>query len=444
MANLGPLSKSTIVDRIREAGVVGAGGAGFPTHVKAEAKAEIVIANGCECEPLVRSDHYALAERGEQVIDGLCLMMLATGATRGYLAVRDEYSGLLRPLERKAASAGVEFITVPDKYPAGDEHILVYETTGRVIPQGGIPLAVGVVVSNVNTLFNVARAMEGIPVTERTVTVCGDVRRTVVCDVPVGTSVADVLKLTGNDNLLEGKRVLLSGIMMGELCEDISRPIDKKIGSVIVLPEDSEVILRKSLTVDAMLRRAASVCCQCTFCTELCPRHMLGHDIEPHKIMRTIVLPGTNIEDIAGATYCCECGLCGVYVCPMRLSPDRISAMVKRELVAKGIEVKRAGVARVNPNREYRRVPHERIVMKTELTSYAQEAKEVDKLSPGRVSIPLRQHAGVPALPVVAVGESVAEGGVIGEIETGQLCARVHASITGTVMEVGPSITIER
>jgi Na+-translocating ferredoxin:NAD+ oxidoreductase RnfC subunit len=444
LADRAPLSKSAIVEKVREAGVVGAGGAGFPTHVKAEAAAEIVIANGCECEPLVKSDHYALAERGDEVLRGLTLMMLATGAAKGYLAVRDQYKSLLEPLKQKARGAGIEFITVPDKYPAGDEHILVYEATGRVIPQGGIPLAVGVVVSNVNTLYYVARAMDGVPVTARTVTVCGDVRNTVVCDVPIGTAVGDVLNLTGNDALLDGRRILLSGIMMGEVCDDISRPIDKKTGSVIVLPESNEVIVRKTLPVDAMLKRAASVCCQCTFCTELCPRHMLGHDIEPHKIMRTIVLPGSNIEDIAGAMYCCECGLCGVYVCPMRLSPDRISAMVKRELMARGTTVEGAGEARVNPNREYRRVPHERIVVRTQLASYEHEAKKVDALSPARVSIPLKQHVGAPARPVVAAGDRVSEGDLVGEPPSGELGARVHASIDGVVVEVGDSVIIEK
>jgi Na+-translocating ferredoxin:NAD+ oxidoreductase RnfC subunit len=444
LADRAPLSKSTIVERIRGAGVVGAGGAGFPTHVKAESSAEIVIANGCECEPLVSSDRFVIAERGEEVIDGLALMMLATGAPKGYLAVREEYADLLGPLEKKAGSAGVEFITVPDKYPAGDEHILVYEATGRVIPQGGIPLAVGVVVSNVNTLFNVARAMRGEAVTARTVTVCGDVAQSVVCDAPIGTSVADVLKLTGNDATLEGKRVLLSGIMMGEVCEDILHPVDKRTGSVIVLPETNEVIMRKTLSVGAMLRRAASVCCQCTFCTELCPRHMLGHDIEPHKVMRTIVLPGSNIEDIAGAMYCCECGLCGVYVCPMRLSPDRICAMVKRELMARGTKVETDKEAAVNPNREYRRVPHERIVIRTELAPYEREAKKVDKLSPERVSIPLKQHVGAAARPVVSAGDRVSEGDIIGEMDRGELGARVHASIDGVVVEVGDSVVIEK
>ncbi len=444
MADRSLPSKSAIIERIREAGVVGAGGAGFPTHLKAGSSAEIVIANGCECEPLVASDRFALAERGEEVIDGLRLMMLATGAAKAWLAVRDEYEHLLGPLERKAGAAGVEFATVPDRYPAGDEHILVYEVTGRVVPQGGIPPAVGVVVSNVTTLVNVARAMGGVPVTARTLTVCGDVTHAVVCDVPIGTSVADVLRLTGNDGSLEGKRILLSGVMMGEVCEDLSQPIDKKTGSIVVLPETNEIILRKTLPMEAMLKRAASVCCQCTFCTELCPRHLLGHDIEPHRIMRTIVLPGSSVEDVAGAVYCCECGLCGAYVCPMRLSPDRISAWVKRELAARGTVVEGAGEVRVNPNRSYRRVPHERIIVRSGLAPYVREAKKIGELEPARVRIPLKQHIGAPARALAAVGDAVRRGDVIGEVDGGESGARVHASLSGEVVEVGDAVVIEK
>jgi Na+-translocating ferredoxin:NAD+ oxidoreductase RnfC subunit len=424
--------------------VVGAGGAGFPTHVKAGSEAEIVIANGCECEPLVKSDRHVMSEHPAHVITGLSAMMLATGARKGYVALRENYRDLIPGLAGLARSAGgIDFVTVKDKYPAGDEHVLTYEVTKRLIPQGGIPLDVGVVVSNVNTLYNVAGALEGRPVTSRFVTVSGDVRNTVVGEVALGTSVGDLLRMTGNSPDLEGKRVLLSGIMMGELCPDISRPVDKRTGSVIVLPEDNEIILRKELPVDAMLKRAASVCCQCTFCTELCPRHLLGHDLEPHKIMRTIALPGTDIRDLAGAVYCCECGLCGMYVCPMRLSPDRISAMVKREIMEKGIKVESVGETRINTNREYRRVPHERIVMRAELTDYEHVAKKVDKIAPGRVSIPLKQHVGAPAVPVVGVGKSVREGDVIGEPEKDKLGARVHASIDGAVVEVGESVVIE-
>jgi Na+-translocating ferredoxin:NAD+ oxidoreductase RnfC subunit len=254
-----PRSRDEIVARIFEAGVVGAGGAGFPTHVKASARADIVIANGCECEPLLQTDRYVLETKAATVVDGLLVMMLATGATRGRIAVREGFPEMIETLEKAAGAArGVDVVTVADNYPAGDEHILVYEATGRVIPQGGIPPDVGVVVSNVNTLVNVRQAMDGVPVTSRLVSVCGDVGRPCLVEVPAGTSVLDILSLSGNAEGIKTKGVLLSGVMMGQYCEDLSTPVDKRMGSVVVIPGDSELKTRKSLTIAVRLRYAAS------------------------------------------------------------------------------------------------------------------------------------------------------------------------------------------
>ena len=135
-----PHSRDEIIARIFEAGVVGAGGAGFPTHVKASARADVVIANGCECEPLLQTDRYVLESMAKTVVDGLLVMMLSTGATTGRIAVREGFPGMEETLKKSVEGArGMDVVTVADNYPAGDEHILVYETTGRVIPQGGIP-----------------------------------------------------------------------------------------------------------------------------------------------------------------------------------------------------------------------------------------------------------------------------------------------------------------
>jgi Na+-translocating ferredoxin:NAD+ oxidoreductase RnfC subunit len=440
-----PFSKGEIVAKIFQAGVVGAGGAGFPTHIKAQAKAEILVANGCECEPLVQSDKHILESAADQVLQGMLAMMLATGASKAYLAVRESYEQIIELLRKEARRAkGVEVVGVGDKYPAGDEHLLVYELTGRVIPQGGIPPQVGVVVSNVNTLAGVKRALEGTPVTSRVVSVCGDVRKPGVFDVPLGTLVEDVLKLTGNDAGMERKGVLLSGVMMGELCEDLSRPIDKRIGAVVVLPRDSDVMVRKSLSIEAIVRRAASVCCQCTFCTELCPRHLMGHDITPHKIMRSVGWARVFTPDIAGALFCSGCGLCGVYVCPMLLSPDRISFKVRGEMGKRGLKPSQEGPRPVEQVRPGRLVPHRRIVEKTGLTPYDRELQYLGGLEPERVAIPLVQHTGIAARPRVAVGSRVTRGQLIAEVGQADVGANVHASIDGVVVEINRFVVIEK
>ncbi len=440
-----PRSRDEIIARIFEAGVVGAGGAGFPTHVKAQAKADVVIANGCECEPLLQSDRYVLESMAKTVVDGLLVMMLSTGATKGRIAIRDGFPEMLETLEKSVTGArGVDVVTVADNYPAGDEHILVYETTGRVIPQGGIPPDVGVVVSNVNTLLDVRQAMDGVPVTSRFVSICGDLPRPCLAEVPVGTSVSDILALSGNAAGIEEKGVLLSGVMMGQYCDDLSTPIDKRVGSVVVVPGDSELLARKSLSIEAMIRRAASVCCQCRLCTDLCPRHLMGHAIEPHKVMRAISWGRSFIPDLSGALFCSGCGLCGVYVCPMLLSPDRISYMVRAEMGQRGVTAEGQPEARVTPVRAGRLVPHERILERTGLKPFERDLEFTGALKPESVRIPLSQHTGEPARPVVKEGDAVAEGQLIGDAEADGISAKVHASISGVVTEVDGWVRIER
>ncbi len=437
-----PLSKEEIVTRIFEAGVVGAGGAGFPTHIKARARAEVVIANGCECEPLVRSDRVVLERHAENVLEGLAIVMLSTGASSGIVALREAYADLEDELTRTAKDyPGIEVRIVPDTYPAGDEQILVYEVTRRTVPQGGIPPDVGVVVSNVSTLCNIASAMKGKPVTSRLVSVVGEVTNPVVVEVPIGTTVKDLLELTGNEIDFEDKSVLLSGVLMGEICKDLETPIDKRVGSVVVLPKDNPVVFRKELSTEVMLRRAASVCCQCTFCTELCPRSLLGHGIKPHKIMRALSWSLAAREDLAGALLCSGCGLCGSYVCPMGLAPDRMISIVREELRKLGVRVEKCEV-KVHPMRDQRKVPHERMVNRMVLGNYAQ-AKFAGKIKPSRVKIPLSQHTGQAAKPNVSVGDHVEEGAVVGEADSATISARVHASIPGAVVEVSQVIAIE-
>jgi Na+-translocating ferredoxin:NAD+ oxidoreductase RnfC subunit len=440
-----PLSKQEIVARIFQAGVVGAGGAGFPTHVKAGARAEVVIANGCECEPLVQSDRIALELSGGEILEGLRAMMLATGASRGVVAVRESYGEIIEALSKQAPSgSGIEVVGVPDNYPAGDEHLLAYEVTGRAIPQGGIPLDVGVVVSNVNTLIGVRRALEGAPVTARLVSVCGDVPRPAVYEVPIGTAVNDLLGLTGNAASLEGKGILLSGVMMGEVCEDASRPLDKRTGAVVVLPMDNEVMVRKTLPVETIVRRAASVCCQCTLCTELCPRHLMGHAITPHKIMRSVGWTRVFTPDIAGALFCSGCGLCGIYVCPMLLSPDRISFRVRSEMAKRGLKAEPETPRGVEGVRAHRLVPHKRIVERTGLAPYERQLGFAGSIEPGVVRIPVSQHVGAAAKPRVKVGDAVRRGQLVAAVEEGEPGANVHASLDGVVTGVNHAITIER
>ena len=207
-----------IVEKVRMAGVVGAGGAGFPTQVKINASVDIVIANGAECEPLLRAHQLIMASESEKIILGLQAVMLSTGAKSAFIGLKQKYYSAVRNLQAAIDRTGdsrIKLYFLPDFYPAGDEHALLHEVTGRIVPEGGIPLNVGVVVINVETLINVAQAMIGVPVTEKYLTVTGAVRRPITLKVPLGMKVAELIALAGGANVAE-YRLVDGGPMMGK------------------------------------------------------------------------------------------------------------------------------------------------------------------------------------------------------------------------------------
>ncbi len=195
-----------IVDAIRAAGVVGAGGAGLPTHVKADAAAQTVLVNGASCEPLLMSDPYLMETQVDTLVRGLEAMMDCTGAGRGIICLKGKHAHAMQSVREGVARLGkgrIEAFELGDFYPAGDEQVMVYEVLGGIVPERGIPLQIGAVVSNVESLCNVAHALDGKPVTHRYLTVGCEVRKPMVVRVPVGTRVAEVLQFAGGPTIDE-------------------------------------------------------------------------------------------------------------------------------------------------------------------------------------------------------------------------------------------------
>src|SRR5690349_2420086 len=184
-------------DQLRDRGVVGAGGAGFPTHVKAQSQVEFVIANGAECEPLSHKDAELMKHFPKQILAGMRLMMDATGAPHGKFGIKTKNAESLAAVRGALTDSRIEFVMLGDFYPSGDEYELVYSATGRLIPPGGIPLNVGCLVNNVETLYNVDLASQGKPVTDKFVSVSGAVKSPKSLWVPVGTSYRDLIALAG-------------------------------------------------------------------------------------------------------------------------------------------------------------------------------------------------------------------------------------------------------
>ncbi|MCL4516279.1 MAG: 4Fe-4S dicluster domain-containing protein [Firmicutes bacterium] len=442
------------MQKIREAGVTGAGGAGFPTHAKldyarVDRRVECLIANGAECEPLLQGDKELMITRARDLVNGVLMAVQITGAEKPVIAVKARYAEVVEALRKAIPGTGIQLVTLDDFYPAGDEQVLVYEIAGRVVPEGGIPLGVGVVVQNVQTLINIDAATRGIPVTDRYLTIAGDVPQPVTVKVPIGTSVRALLEEYAGG--VSGRLIIDGGPMMGRIVDE-NQVVTKTTGGLILLPGDHPLVEKRALPAEKLIRRSRAACVQCSQCTDLCPRRLLGHRIQPHQVMRALGYNLARPELLLQTLICSECGVCDL-VCPMGLTPRAVNIMFKRQLAREGVKYTPGPVKYAagpdgylpHPMREYRKVPVKRILSALGLSSYYRKAPLAgEEFRPEKVGIPLRQHIGTPAQPVVQPGDRVKKGDLIAEIPAEALGIRMHASITGVVEEVGERITIVR
>lgn len=443
-----------ITEKIAAAGVVGCGGAGFPTHAKLQGNIGHLIVNGAECEPLLRTDRYIMVNKADELVAALVALKQELNIPRCTIALKETYHEEIACLQAAIDRAGADISlhTMTSFYPAGDEQTLVYEVTGQVVPPAGIPMAVGAVVDNVATILAVYDAMSDKPLTHKYLTVTGDVNGPVVLHVPIGTSFRRCLELAGG-TVNRRYFVVAGGPMMGRpltMEEAEHEVVTKTTSGILVLPEDGYHATQNSINLRHMLNRAKAACIQCSACTQLCPRHLLGHPLAPHKIMRKMGMAQdfkSNLDDpiIQTAALCCECGICEAYACPMGLQPRKINSLLKKELGAAGFRYKPdpdAGYT-ANEEREMRKVPSERLAARVGVLNYYHNSvKELVEDTPDSVSIPLKMHIGAPAVPVVSAGEEVRCGQLIAKCPDGALGSHIHASISGRVTAVGHAVEI--
>lgn len=429
------------LERIKDAGVVGAGGAGFPTHIKINNVAEVVIANGAECEPLLRVDAQVMEMYADKIIEGLRIVMKISNAKKGVICLKEKYHLAVDSLEKAikiSSNKNISINLVGNYYPAGDEVQMVYEVTKRVVPLGGLPLDVGAIVCNVSTLVNIADGVNGIPVINKFVTITGEVKNPITLNVPIGTPVQELIKKAGGPDSGEEYSIILGGPVMGRVESDWMTPVTKTLGGIIVLPKYHDLIKKKTQTLERDIKIAKSVCCQCNHCTLLCPRYSLGLGVEPHKVMRAVgYMDGAVIRDTDTIFGCCDCGICTYYACPMGLAPNKMITAVKNGLAKKGIRPEKKIPFEVSDSREFRLVPVKRLLIKLGLEEYDREAPlNTDLIVVSKVRIPLKQHIGVAAIPLKRCGEYVQRGELIGIMEEGKLGANIHASISGNITSI--------
>ena len=431
-----------IIDMVRAAGVVGAGGAGFPTHVKLAAKADLVIANGAECEPLLRVDQTIMQHQADRVIKGLEAAMQAVGATRGVIATKKHYHDALDALE--TAIRGKERLSLylmDSYYPAGDEKSLIHDVTGEVVRSAKLPADYGCVVCNVGTLVNVSDALEGKPVTDKLVTVCGDVPHPATLMAPLGTSMRAMIAATGFTGDENTHTVIEGGPLMCHVRADWDMPITKTTGGLVVLPKDHHLIAQITMTVERQVKIAMAVCCQCNMCTIMCPRNHLGLQVEPHKAMRAIANGDSKLlGNVNSVLACCSCNLCTHYACNFGLTPGTVMTNIKNELARAGVRPVTEQEITLDTSLETKRIPISRLIARMGLSTYNRPALyNPAPVAPKSVTLPLKQHLGAPAQPVVRPGERVSKGQIIARMAQDALGANIHASMDGTVDAVTDS-----
>jgi Na+-translocating ferredoxin:NAD+ oxidoreductase RnfC subunit len=435
----GGASPHPSADRLEELGIVGAGGGGFPASAKFKARVSLVIANAAECEPLLHKDKELLQHLSGPFLRGLQTAMELVGAREGVIGIKEKYHEIIAALEQQAPP-GVRIVPLPDVYPAGDEFILVHLVTGRVIPPGGLPKDVDAVVSNVETLVNIGLDL---PVTHKYLTVAGAVATPVTLRVPVGISIGEVIAAAGGPTVADFG-VLLGGVMMARPAESLEVPVTKTTGGIVVLPASHKLIERHNAPMIQVNRIGRSACDQCRFCTEFCPRFLLGHPIQPHRAMQSLGF-ATGVDAMVATLYCCECNLCTMYACPEDLDPKNVCVQAKPLARERGLTFKGDPASiKPHPLAEFRRVPMRRLIARLGLGEFNNTGPLVEhSFVPHRVNILLKQHAGVAALPVVKCGDRVRVGDLLAAPPEGKLGARVHASIDGVVTVNRDAIVIE-
>jgi len=433
-----------IKNKILAAGVVGAGGAGFPTNVKFSDGMDTILINGTECEPLLKTDLHLLKTYEKELEETLNFLVEETGSKRAVIGIK-KHTGEILGIEDGKTVGKVSYKYTPDVYPAGDELVLIQETLGLTVPAGNLPISVGVVVLNVETLLNIRNALSQKGVYEKYLTVGGNTGKTYVMKVPVGTPVSHVLNSLGIEVPAEHV-VLDGGPMMGKIINHNTAVVTKTTKGLLIIDENTLCIQLKRRDYNKAIHHASSNCCGCRMCTDLCPRYLLGYPIEPHKIIAAV---SNKIEDnktFKGAFYCSDCGVCRTIACTQNLMPSLVFQRVKSELAKEGMRAEALHTSTPRALREYRKIPVKRIVNRLGISKYNREEYEfVEIPAPKKVFIGIKQHIGAPAVCVVEVGDKVTAGQVVAKAPEKALGTNIHSSVNGTVescTEAGITITL--
>ncbi|MFP3155330.1 SLBB domain-containing protein [Lachnospiraceae bacterium ZAX-1] len=432
------MERKELIEIVKTNGIAGAGGAGFPTYAKIDARTETIILNCAECEPLLKLHRQLLEAHTYEILSTLQIMAEAVGAKSVLIGVKEAYQETITAIKQHMSSCKLLCLgLLPEIYPAGDEVVLIYETTGKVVPPGSIPIEIGVAVFNVETVYNIYQALNNKKaVSSKYLTITGEVKNPCTKVVPIGMTVQEAIKMAGGETAKHPAYVL-GGPMTGQIGNK-NDVITKTTNAIIVLEESHPVVQKKNENIRINLKRAMASCCQCQMCTDLCPRNLLGHPIEPHAFMRAATSGTTrDIKPFLNTMFCSACGICEMYGCMQGLSPRSLIVEYKNGLKSNGIKMPTAKAEPVKKERSYRQIPVKRLRARLGLEKYNVDAPlDEHSIEVLYVKIPMSQHIGAPAVPIVSIGERVEADQMIGAAKENALSIPVHASIDGIITDV--------
>ncbi len=312
--NVGSLDAKQLLEIVRDRGIVGLGGATFPTAVKlappAEKHVDTLILNGAECEPYLTSDHRLMVEHAAEVIDGMLLEAKILNATKLLIGIEDNKPDAVAAMRQAAEGKNIEVVALPTRYPQGGEKQLIFALTGRRVPNGALPADVQTVVSNVSTAYAVSKAVrENRPLIDRVVTVAGRVKKPANLRARIGTPIYELVEACGG--LEDGvRKVVLGGPMMGMAISSLDIPVTKSTGGLLALGEEG-------------VHAQESPCIRCGRCVEACPMRLVPTRIDAYARR-------SQWEECSklGAMNCMECGAC-TFVCPAKRELTQSCRMAK-------------------------------------------------------------------------------------------------------------------
>ncbi len=321
---------SELLARIKEAGIVGQGGAAFPTFIKLspppDKKIDYIILNGCECEPYLTRDYRYMVEKTAEVIEGLKISMKAAGVPKGIIGIEDNKPLALKIInDAIGKDDSISCVALKTKYPQGAEKMLIKAATGREVPPGKLPFEIGIIIQNIGTAVEISEAVtKGIIPLFAALTVSGrGIGRTGNFYVRIGTPIADVIEYCGGLKD-EALKVIAGGPMMGFGQYDLSAPVVKATSGIL------------ALTAEEIKRGKETSCLRCGQCVDVCPMNLL-----PTKLAKLI--QNSRVEEAGeyGLNNCMECGSCS-YVCPANLPLVQWIRIGKKQLVKINKEKKSA------------------------------------------------------------------------------------------------------